>query len=151
MTDVKKPLAIDTIGTGDLRLDHLGITSDRPDTSKSSTFPFLNNDSVGRAVDGQQLQRDQATARVEDAQAARAVSAAYSEKTAEPTSTPVAEDMAKVRPKSGYENSITGDRTPPNGSIFEGERLRAVAEVFGAELALSLEDTGIAHQLLATR
>ena len=118
----KKPLAIDTIGSGDLRLDHLGITSDKLDTSKSLTSPSPTNGSSGRGVDGQQLQRDEATAKVEDAQAARAVSAAYSEKIAEPTPTPVAEDNINTRPKSLYENSLTGDRTPPNGSIFEGNQ-----------------------------
>lgn len=118
--DEKKPLAIDTLGSGDLSLDHLGITSNVPDTSKSLSPPSLANGSSGRGVDGQLVERDEATARVEDAQAARAVSAAYSEKTAEPT--PVAEDIAGVRPRSIYENSVTGDRTPPNGSIFEGEK-----------------------------
>ncbi|KAL8636871.1 MAG: hypothetical protein Q9228_005789 [Teloschistes exilis] len=118
--DERKPLAIDTIGSGDLSLDHLGITSDRPETSKSSTFSVLTNGSAGRGVDGHLLQRDEATARVEDAQAARAVSAAYSEKVAEPAFTPVAEDIANPKPRSLYENSIMGDRTPPNGSIFEG-------------------------------
>ncbi|KAL9577067.1 MAG: hypothetical protein Q9212_006611 [Teloschistes hypoglaucus] len=118
--DERKPLAIDTIGSGDLSLDHLGITSDRPETSKSSTFSVLTNSSAGRGVDGHLLQRDEATARVEDAQAARAVSAAYSEKAVEPASTAVADDIANSKPRSLYENSIMGDRTPPNGSIFEG-------------------------------
>ncbi|KAL8802584.1 MAG: hypothetical protein Q9200_006539 [Gallowayella weberi] len=118
----KKPLAIDTLGSGNLSLDHLGITSSVPDVNKSPTFPSLPNGSSGRGVDGQLVQRDEATARVEDAQAARAVSAAYSEKTIEPGSTPVAEDSSGVKPKAMYESSITGDRTPPNGSIFEGEK-----------------------------
>ncbi|KAI4129425.1 MAG: hypothetical protein LQ338_002265 [Usnochroma carphineum] len=121
-TEEKKPLAIDTLGSGDLSLDHLGITSDRPDTSKSLTFPSVNHGPTRRGVDGQLVQRDEATARVEDAQAARAVSAAYSEKVTEPASTPVAEDVASTKPKSLYENNIAGDRTPPNGSIFEGEK-----------------------------
>lgn len=120
--DAKKPLAIDTMGSGDLSLDHLGISSDRPDTSKSSTFPSLSNGSTRKGVDGHLVRRDEETARVEDAQAARAVSAAYSEKNAEAVSTPVAEDVTSVKAKSIYENSITGDRTPPNGSIFEGDK-----------------------------
>ncbi|KAL8733252.1 MAG: hypothetical protein Q9166_002269 [cf. Caloplaca sp. 2 TL-2023] len=118
----KKPLAIDTLGSGDLSLDHLGISSTVPDTSRSSIFPSSADGLNGRGVDGQLVQRDEATARVEDAQAARAVSAAYSEKTAEPASTPVAEDGAGAKPMSIHENSVLGDRTPPNGSIFEGEK-----------------------------
>ncbi|KAL8655300.1 MAG: hypothetical protein Q9210_000968 [Variospora velana] len=120
-TSEKKPRAIDTLGSGDLSLDHLGIASDRPETSKTSTFPSLTNNPSRRGVDGHSVRRDEATARVEDAQAARAVSAAYSEKTAEPASTPIAEDVASATPKSVHE-SITGDRTPPNGSIFEGDK-----------------------------
>ncbi|KAL8686738.1 MAG: hypothetical protein Q9224_005353 [Gallowayella concinna] len=118
----KRLRAIDTLGSGDLSLDHLGITSSASDINKSPTFPSLPNVSSGRGVDGQLVQRDEATARVEDAQAARAVSAAYSEKTIETASTPIAEDISGVKSKAVYENSITGDRTPPNGSIFEGEK-----------------------------
>ncbi|KAL8839336.1 MAG: hypothetical protein Q9176_004517 [Flavoplaca citrina] len=117
--DDKKPLAIDTLGSGDLSLDQLGISPNIPDTSRSSTFPSFAS---GRGLDGQLVQRDEATARVEDAQALRAVSAAFSEKNAEPISTPVAEDIAGVKPRSIHENSVTGDKTPPNGSIFDGEK-----------------------------
>ncbi|KAL8947988.1 MAG: hypothetical protein Q9222_005783 [Ikaeria aurantiellina] len=120
--DDKKPLAIDTLGSGDLSLDHLGITTDRPGSSGSSVVPAFTNGTKNRGADGQLVQRDEVTARAEDAQAARAVSAAYSEKVSEPTSIPVAVDVAGGRPQSIYENSITGDATPPNGSIFEGEK-----------------------------
>lgn len=120
--DEKKPLAIETLGSGDLSLDHLGITSDRPGSSKSSTFPSISNDQTKRSVDGQLVQRDEAIARLEGAQAARAVSAAYSDKTVEPASTPVAEDVASIRPRSAHESSLGGDGTPPNGSIFEGDK-----------------------------
>ncbi|KAI4172322.1 MAG: hypothetical protein LQ343_003580 [Gyalolechia ehrenbergii] len=115
----RKPLAIETLGSGDLSLDHLGISSDQPGTNKSSSFSSLVNGPSRRGIDGQLIQRDEATARVEDAQAARAVSAAYSER-AELTNTPVAEDIAGANRKPTYEISVAGDRTPPNGSIFEG-------------------------------
>ncbi|KAL8940378.1 MAG: hypothetical protein Q9216_002849 [Gyalolechia sp. 2 TL-2023] len=115
----RKPLAIETLGSGDLSLDHLGISSDQPGTNKSSSLPSNTNGPSRWGVDGQLLQRDEAAARVEDAQAARAVSAAYSER-AEAASTPVAEDIAGAKRKPTYEMSIAGDRTPPNGSIFEG-------------------------------
>lgn len=107
--DEMKPLAIDTIGSGDLSLDHLGIASDIPATvdSTTATFPLIEDNS---------MQRDEAAARVEDASAARAVSAAYSEVAEDQLSTPVAEDNAPaVRPRSFTE------KTPPNGSIFENE------------------------------
>lgn len=122
--DQKKKLAVDTLGTGDLSLDHLGITTDTPMTGNSTngTFPTAANGS-SRAKDTTIVRRDEAAARAEDVSAARAVSAAYTEKaSAEKTSTPVAEDIAPgFRSRSTYENSIAGDKTPPNGSIFEGE------------------------------
>ena len=111
----KKPLAVDTLGSGDLSLSHLGIASDPPATNTSSTGTFPQPDESS-------VLRDEAAARAEDASAARAVSAAYSEKAIGDIVTPVAEDNAPlVRPKSTYESSITGDRTPPTGSIFEGD------------------------------
>ena len=107
--DEKKPLAIDTIGSGDLSLSHLGIASDNPATADSITGTFPMNE-------GSSMQRDEAAARVEDASAARAVSAAYSEVAEDQIPTPVAEDNAPaVRPRSFTE------KTPPNGSIFEND------------------------------
>ena len=122
--DPKKKLAIDTLGSGDLSLHHLGITTEPPLTNNSTigSFPVLPTGSP-RAKDGITIQRDEAAARAENASAARAVSAAYSDLTLnEQASTPVAEDPApafKTRPT--YESSLAGEKTPPNGSIFEGE------------------------------
>ena len=104
----KKPMAIDNLGSGDLSFSHLGIASDM-----TGNLPSLDN---GLA------QRDEAAARAEDVSAARAVSAAYSDAACDTTATPVAEDNApSVKPRSLYENSITGEKTPPTGSIFEGQ------------------------------
>ncbi len=111
----KRLMAVDTLGSGDLSLSHLGIVSDTPatNTSTTGTFPSLDRNVV---------QRDEAAARAENVSAARAVSAAYSEATHDETNTPVAEDKPpSFRPRSTYENSLSGDRTPPTGSIFEGQ------------------------------
>jgi len=112
----RKKLAIDSLGTGDLSLSHLGIGTDN-----SSTTSLTNGVSENG---GAMIQREEAAARAEYASAARAVSQAYSEKPVEETrSTPVVEDVVPgVRPRSAYEASImTGDKTPPNGSIHESE------------------------------
>ena len=120
----KKELAIDTLGSGDLSLHHLGIATEPPSTGNSTTgtFPTISNSSP-RGKEGSIIQREEAAARAEDASAARAVSAAYSDVALnEQSSTPVAEDPAPgFKSKSTYESSLAGDRTPPNGSIFEGE------------------------------
>lgn len=112
----EKKLAVDTLGTGDLSLSHLGIGTDN-----SSTTSLTNGSSE---KSGALIHREEAAAKAENASAARAVSQAYSEKPAEESlSTPVAEDvMPVVRPRSTYEGSImTGEKTPPNGSIHESE------------------------------
>ena len=106
-TSQQRQLAVETLGTGDLSLSHLGISSDAPASQAD-----------GIAA----VQRDEAAARAEDASAARAVSAAYSEKPHDDgTSASIAGDTTpSIRPGSTYEPSISGDKTPPNGSVFEG-------------------------------
>lgn len=112
----EKKLAVDTLGTGDLSLSHLGIGTANTSTTSLPNGLYDKNDALA--------QREEAVARVENASAARAVSQAYSEKPIEETlSTPVVEDIAPViRPRSTYESSImTGDKTPPNGSLHESD------------------------------
>ncbi|KAL9033915.1 MAG: hypothetical protein Q9214_007283, partial [Letrouitia sp. 1 TL-2023] len=120
--DEKKPLAVETLGSGNLSLDHLGISTGPPGTSKSSTFPILANGAISRATDGRFIQMDETAARAEDVHAARAVSAAYSENTMLPARTIVAEDTASIKPKSVHEPSVIGDKTPPNDNASEIER-----------------------------
>lgn len=118
----QKKLAVETLGAGDLSLSHLGISSDSPLANDDSTSTIWNGLS-GKGPEGSMDQREEAAAQAENVSAARAVSQAYSLKpTEESVSTPVAEDAAPVvRPKSNYESSImTGDKTPPNGSMYEG-------------------------------
>ena len=122
----KKQLAIDTLGTGDLSLSHLGIAADTPSFNNPSTeiFPTVADGTSERAKTILSLRRDEATARAEDISAARAISAAYSEKSQnEKIATRTAEDNTPgIVHKSTYESSIAGDKTPPNGSVFEGEQ-----------------------------
>ena len=115
--DQKKPLAVETLGSGELSLSHLGISTDSLGNGNSSPGSLSNSE---RNKGGIAIQREEAAARAEDASALRAVSAAYNEKTI--GATPVAEDNApSARPVSTYEASIaTGEKTPPNGSIYEG-------------------------------
>ena len=113
--------AIDTIGTGDLNLSHLGISNDAPSTSGLSSNVFAASD--GGSITGIPAQYDEAAARAEDASASRAVSLAYEGKPVDDAaSTVTAEDVGPIqKPRSIADSSITGLETPPNGSIFEGE------------------------------
>ncbi|KAA6411590.1 MAG: hypothetical protein FRX48_04870 [Lasallia pustulata] len=103
----QRQLAVETLGSGDLSLSHLGISSDT-----LASHP----DGVSAA------QRDEAAARAEHISAARAVSAAYSEKPHDDgTAASIGGDTAvSVRPGSTYESSMAEEKTPPNGSVFEG-------------------------------
>ena len=114
----KKVLAVDTLGSGDLSLSHLGIET--PATANSTTDSFTNGSEKGIGI---LVQQEAAAVRAEDVSAARAVSQAYSERPAPEQATPLAHDTAPpLRPRSTYESSIaTGDKTPPNGSLYEGE------------------------------
>ena len=115
----RKPLAVDTLGSGELSLSHLGI--DSPATANSNTGNFTNGGPERGS--GISVQQEEASARAEDASAARAVSQAYSEKPVQEQATPVADASVPIlRPRSTYESSIvTGEKTPPPGSIYEGE------------------------------
>ena len=118
LAEEKKPLAVDTLGSGDLSLRHLGISTESLVSSKPTNGPAqeekLRNSAPSRL--------DEKTATSEDISAARAVSAAYSEKPA--VDAVAAEDNTPVkRSLSTYAQSIgteVGEKTPPAGSIYEG-------------------------------
>ena len=115
--------AIDTIGTGDLNLSHLGIFTDDANSASPSNSPVGQKPNGNTNTTNTSMQKDEASARAEDISAARAVSMAYGEKSASnPTSTSAAGDAThNPNARSAYEPSITGDKTPPNGSLFEAE------------------------------
>ncbi|KAI1626757.1 hypothetical protein EDD37DRAFT_228660 [Exophiala viscosa] len=111
----RKQLAIETMGTGDLNFEHLGLNAEekaasavRPDLTE------LRKDST--------MEHDVAAAKEEDVLAKRAVSAAY-EKLSD-TATPVAEiadPLNSIKPSQAFPGQTNGDKTPPNDSIFDGE------------------------------
>ena len=110
---------VDTLGMGDLNFGHLGLdTNGSSDEKQDSIHPesteLKSNPTVAR---------DEASARLEDARAARAVSAAYEKPSREPSILASADDTQSViRHRETISSNITsGTRTPPNGSIFEEE------------------------------
>lgn len=112
----RKQLAVETLGSGDLNFEHLGLEADEKSAShiKPHLKDFRNKDSA--------TQRDEAAARMEDLLAKRAVSAAYEKLSGV---TPVAEVPEPTnnnkRHSQTFGGVIGGDITPPNGSIFESE------------------------------
>ncbi|OCT54688.1 GRAM domain protein [Cladophialophora carrionii] len=113
---LRRQLAVETLGSGDLNFEHLGLTIDDAGASApKSELSELRKDST--------LEKDVAAAKVEDTLAKRAVSAAYERMSA--TSTPVAEIPDPLGSSMRHAQNIaaanTGERTPPNGSVFESE------------------------------
>ena len=109
----RKQLAIETLGSGELNFEQLGLHGeDRGVEGQKPNLGNLRNDSV--------LQRDITAAKAEDVLAKRAVSAAYER----PDVTPVAElpdPMNSARHRDTFSSAMTGEKTPPNGSILESD------------------------------
>jgi len=111
----RKQLAIETMGSGDLNFEHLGLNPE--DSAAAGTrldLTELRKDSI--------LERDEAAAKMEDLLAKRAVSAAY-ERTPTGT-TPVAEisdPMSSMKQAQMISANLNGEKTTPNGSVYESE------------------------------
>lgn len=108
----KKELAVTTLGSGDLNLGHLGIDGAGIEQASSPARKDVMSLNL----------KDDATARMEDLLAKRAVSQAYEKPSKTGDATPIAEvpdPVASGRPTSTVDAG--GALTPPNGSIYEGE------------------------------
>lgn len=111
----RKPLAIETMGTGDLNFEDLGLNAE--DKAALAARPDLTDMRKNSA-----LERDEAAAREEDLLAKRAVSAAY-EKLSD-TTTPVAEiadPILNMRQSQTFPGHINGEKTPPTDGVLDGE------------------------------
>ncbi|KAJ5104767.1 hypothetical protein NUU61_002114 [Penicillium alfredii] len=120
-----KPSAVETLGAGDLNFSHLDMdvppgevisTTDGAVVTKPETpFDKRKNATVHR--------RDEEAAKLEDQRAARAVYMAYEKPSAPSSVGPSADDGLELQstislPRDG---TITGDHTPPSGSILDGD------------------------------
>ncbi|KAL4957497.1 hypothetical protein BDW69DRAFT_22852 [Aspergillus filifer] len=118
-TEEKKPMAVDTLGSGDLNFSHLdiaippggsistpdGVVITKPDVSlQKGRSPTVS-------------QRDEAAAKLEDRGVARAVTMAYEKENGanQPT-----DDGSDTLAGSGMKEP-TGTQTPSGGSTFDGE------------------------------
>ncbi|KAL9097573.1 MAG: hypothetical protein Q9165_000469 [Trypethelium subeluteriae] len=106
----KRQLAVETLGSGNLSLSHLGI-DENTDSNPLASAAEIPDKSVST------IRKDEAAASVEDQQAARAISAAYEKP-------PVVADDASViseplikRPLSI--SRVDGDATPPRPPSME--------------------------------
>lgn len=108
----EKELAVKTLGMGDLMLSHLGISENNSvvNTPTSMKFP---EESRGRS---------ESTNTNDDPYARSSVLGApfTHHNNLETGSTTTFDNQTVIRPSSFYEPSA-GERTPPNGSVFEGK------------------------------
>lgn len=105
-----KPLAVETLGKGDLNFGHLGMTEEPASMSSTTDLSLQNGGFSG----------DEASKRAEEQAAARAVSEAYETPVANIASQPT----GPPRPLSNASNdrlTQTGDQSPPrSGTDVEG-------------------------------
>lgn len=118
----KKPMAVDTLGSGDLNFSHLDVdvppgavvsTTDGVVITKPDLPPEKRKNA---AMD----QRDGEEAVLADKRAAQAVSMAYEKPTEMKVALPT-EDNLELQSVAPLPRDITGDNTSPTGSILDGE------------------------------
>ncbi|KAL3483475.1 hypothetical protein BJX62DRAFT_249466 [Aspergillus germanicus] len=117
----KKPMAVDTLGSGDLNFSHLDIAMP-PGGSVSTPDGVVitkPHDGLDRQKNPTVLQRDEASAKLEDRRVARAVTMAY-EKPESTVNLPT-EDSFDIQTSAGVSKEPTGAHTPSGGSTFDGE------------------------------
>ncbi|EAU30454.1 conserved hypothetical protein [Aspergillus terreus NIH2624] len=121
-TEEKKPLAVDTLGSGDLNFEHLDIalppggSVSTPDgvviTKPDAPSDKRTNHAVNR--------RDDESARREDRHAARAVTMAY-EKPSDISVLPPSDESLDLQSSTSLPRDAGGEQTPPTGSILDGD------------------------------
>jgi hypothetical protein len=120
-----KPSAVQTLGAGDLNFSHLDI--DAPPGEVISTTDGVVVSKPATPVDKRKnsavQQRDEDSAKLEDQRAARAVHMAYEKATDLSAIGAPSDDVLDLQsnvslPKDG---TITGDHTPPTGSVIDGD------------------------------
>lgn len=118
----KKPLAIETLGTGDLDFSQLennvppGGSVSTPDGIVITKPDLPPEKRKNMAV----YQRDEEAARIEDKNAARAVFMAY-EKPSELSVVPPADEGLELQSTTSLPKDFGGDQPPPSGDILDGE------------------------------
>lgn len=117
----KKPAAVDTLGSGDLNFSHLDVdvppggvvsTTDGVVITKPDLPPEKRKNAAVQ-------QRDEEASKLEDKHAAHAVTMAY-EKPPEIVALPT-EDNLELHSTVSFPRDISGEHTPPSGSILDGD------------------------------
>ncbi|KAL4819398.1 hypothetical protein BDW67DRAFT_129948 [Aspergillus spinulosporus] len=115
-SEEKKPMAIDTLGSGDLNFSHLDLDIPPGGSISTPDGVVITKPDLGPETRRSPAvsQRDDAAAKLEDLRVARAVTMAY-----EKADTGLADDGSDVQASSMKEP--TGTQTPSGASAFDGE------------------------------
>lgn len=120
----QKPSTVETLGTGDLNFSHLGIDAASGEVVSSADGVVASKPAtpVGKRKNTAVYQRDEEAAKLEDQRATRAVNMAYERLESAAIGTP-SDDILDLQstvslPKEG---TMTGDHTPPSGSVLDGD------------------------------
>lgn len=120
-----KPSTVETMGTGDLQFDHLDIDGPPGEVISTADGVVVTKPEtpVNRRKNNAVYQRDEASAKLEDKRAARAVNMAYDRPTDSSNLGSPGEDALEIQSNISLprEGTITGDHTPPTGSIIDGD------------------------------
>ena len=120
-----KPSTVETMGSGDLQFDHLDIDGPPGEVISTADGVVVTKPEtpVNRRKNNAVYQRDEASAKLEDKRAARAVNMAYDRPTDSSNLGSPGEDALELQSNISLprEGTITGDHTPPTGSIIDGD------------------------------
>ncbi|KAJ5986526.1 hypothetical protein N7451_010891 [Penicillium sp. IBT 35674x] len=120
-----KPAAVDTLGTGDLNFSHLDIDMQPGEVVSNADGVVVTK--PGSPLDKRKntavYRRDEEASKLEDQRAARAVNMAYerpldSSVLGSPGEDAIESQSTISLPRDGL---MSGDRTPPSGSIIDGD------------------------------
>lgn len=98
----EKELAVKTLGMGDLSLSHLGL-SEHSSGASTPLFSKFPEESRGRT----EYTNEEPFPTIDNSDSQATLLAE--------------ESQSLVRPRSTFEPALSGEQTPPNGSVFEGK------------------------------
>ncbi|RDW78708.1 GRAM and VASt domain-containing protein [Aspergillus mulundensis] len=110
----KKPMAVDTLGSGDLNFSHLDIDIPPGGSISTPDGVVITKPELETRRSPAVSQRDEAAAKLEDRRVARAVTMAYENQTNQSV-----DDGSDAQ--AGSMKEPTGAQTPSGGSTFDGE------------------------------
>ncbi|KAJ5628602.1 hypothetical protein N7490_010830 [Penicillium lividum] len=119
-----KPSTVETLGTGNLNFSHLDIDQSGEEVSTADGVVVSKPGSpLDRRKNTAVNQRDEASSKLEDQRAARAVHMAYEKPSDSSALGSPGEDVIESQstfslPRDGI---LAGDQTPPTGSIIDGD------------------------------